>query len=85
MNNVLSLQLARDRAWQLRRGSNGPAFKRLGLPRWNSEATGLDEQGRSTQRALERLEAENARLRGSVVELALQIQALRDRAGTLTA
>ena len=27
---------------------------------------------------LERLEAENAQLRGSVVELALQIQALRD-------
>src|SRR5262245_41571127 len=74
MNNVLSLQLARDRAWQLRRGSNGPAFKRLGLPRRNSEATGLDEQSTSTQRALERLEAENARLRGSVVELVLQLQ-----------
>ena len=29
---------------------------------------------------LERLEAENAQLRGSVVELALQIQALRDDA-----
>jgi len=31
------------------------------------------------------LEAENAQLRGSVVELVLQIQALRDRARTLTA
>jgi len=30
---------------------------------------------------LERLEAENAQLRGSVVELALQIQALRDAIG----
>jgi len=30
---------------------------------------------------LERLEAENAQLRGSVVELALQIQALRDVIG----
>jgi hypothetical protein len=30
---------------------------------------------------LERLEAENAQLRGSVVELALQIQALRDALG----
>ena len=30
---------------------------------------------------LERLEAENAQLRGSVVELALQIQALRDARG----
>jgi hypothetical protein len=71
MDNVLSLKLARERAWQPRRGSSGHAFKRLGLPR--------------NQRLLERLEAENARLRGSVVELALQIQALRDRAGRLTA
>ena len=30
---------------------------------------------------LERLEAENAQLRGSVVELSLQIQALRDAIG----
>jgi hypothetical protein len=34
----------------------------------------------ANQRSLERLEAENARLRGSVVELVLQIQALRDGA-----
>ena len=33
------------------------------------------------QRLLERLEAENAALRGSVVELVLQIQALRDALG----
>jgi hypothetical protein len=71
MDNVLSLKLARERAWQPRGGSSGHAYKRLGLPR--------------NQRLLERLEAENARLRGSVVELALQIQALRDRAGRLTA
>ena len=32
------------------------------------------------QRLLERVEAENAQLRGSVVELMLQIQALRDGA-----
>jgi hypothetical protein len=37
------------------------------------------------KRLLERLEAENAQLRESVVELALQIRALRDRARTLTA
>jgi hypothetical protein len=85
MNNVVSLQLARERAWQPRRGSSGHAFKRLGLPGWNSETTGLDERSTSTQRSLERLEAENAQLRSSVVELVLQIQALRDRAGTLTA
>src|SRR6516162_5368567 len=35
---------------------------------------------RSNQRLLERLEAENAQLRGSVVDLMLQIQALRDGA-----
>ena len=39
---------------------------------WNSETTQL-----SSQKLLERLEAENAQLRGSVVDLVLQIQALR--------
>jgi hypothetical protein len=77
LSHVLSLQLARERAWRLRGGSNGHAFKRLGLSRWNSEITGLDER-----RFLERLEAENAQLRRSVLDLLLQIQALRDGAGT---
>jgi len=63
----------------------GHAVKRLGLPRWNSETTGLDARSTSDQTLIERLEAENAQLRGSVVELVLQIQALRDRAETLTA
>ena len=80
MRHVLSLQLARERAWRLRGGSNGHAFKRLGLPLWNSEITGLDDR-----RFLARLEAENAQLRRRVVELLLQIQALRDGAGTLSA
>jgi hypothetical protein len=80
MNNVLSLQLARKRASQPRGGSMGHMVKRLGLPRWNSETTGT-----SNQRVLDRLEAENAQLRGIVVELMLQIQALRDSAETLTA
>ena len=40
----------------------------------------LDGGSASNQRLLERLEAENAQLRRSVVELALQIQALRDSA-----
>jgi hypothetical protein len=48
MNNVLSLQLARERAQQPRGGSNVHTF----IPR-----------------LLERLEAENAVLRGSVVVL----------------
>ncbi|HEX4827311.1 MAG TPA: hypothetical protein VFV12_03720, partial [Xanthobacteraceae bacterium] len=71
-------------ASQPRGGSKGHAVKRLDLPRWNSETTGLDERSTSNQRFLERLEAENAQLRSGVVELMLQIQALRDRAGILT-
>ena len=59
----------------------GHAVKRLGLPRWNSETTGLDARSTSDQTLLERLEAENAQLRGSVVELVLQIQALRNALG----
>jgi hypothetical protein len=77
MTHVLSLQLARERARQPRGGSNGHAFNRLGLPLRNSEITGPDER-----RFLERIEAENAPLRRSVVELVLQIQALRDGAAT---
>jgi hypothetical protein len=65
--NVLSLQLAHERAWQPRGGLNESAFKRLGLG-----------QSASNQRLLERLEAENAQLRGSLVNLMLQIQALRE-------
>ena len=70
MSNVLSLQLARERAWQSAS---------------NSETTELDGESASNQRLLERLEAENAQLRGRVVELALQIQALRDNARAETA
>ena len=76
MRHVLSLQLARERAWRLRGASKGHASKRPALPLWNSEITGLDERS-----FLERLEAENAQLRGSVVELVLQIRALRDALG----
>jgi hypothetical protein len=71
MSNKLSLKLARERAWQSVR---------------NPETTELDGGGSASgQRSLERLEAENARLRRSVVELVLQIQALRDNARALTA
>ena len=54
-------------------GSNRHVSKRLGLSVWNSETTQLSNQG-----LLERLEAENEQLRRSVVDLMLQIQALRD-------
>jgi hypothetical protein len=68
-NGALTLRPAHRSPWELRRGSNENAFKRLGL-----------EQSASNQGFLERLEAENAQLRCSVVELVLQIQALRDGA-----
>jgi hypothetical protein len=70
MSNVLSLDLARERAWQ---------------SVWSPETTGFDRGSASNQRLLERFEAENAQLRRGVVELALQIQALRDDARALTA
>jgi hypothetical protein len=69
-NGVPSERLAHDRAWQGRGGSNGRAFKRPGLG-----------QSASNQRLLERLEAENAQLRDTVMKLVLQIQALRDALG----
>ncbi len=53
MNNVLSLQLAGERARKPRGGSNGQA-----------QTTQLHGQSASNQRLFERLEAENARLRG---------------------
>jgi hypothetical protein len=83
MSNVLSLQCARERAWQPRGGRH--AFKGLGQSVWKSKTTERDGRTASNQRLLERLEAENAQLRERLVELALQIQALRDRARTLTA
>ena len=82
---MLSLQLARERARQPRGGSNGHALKRPGLSVWNSETAEIGRQSVSNQRLLELLEAENAQLRGSVVDLVLQIQALRDGVRTLTA
>jgi hypothetical protein len=64
--DVLSLQLAPEPAWQPRDGSNVTYLH-------TSEAVVGLNQG-----LLARLEAENAQLRGSVVDLFLQIQALRD-------
>jgi hypothetical protein len=55
--------------------NRGHVSERLGLSVWNSETTPL-----SNQRLLERLEAENVQLRRNVVDLRLQIQALRDGA-----
>src|SRR5262249_54013429 len=73
---IRSLQLAGEHARQPRGGSNGQASSG-----GNPETTQLDGQSASNQRLVERLEAENAQLRGCVVDLMLQIQALRDGAG----
>ena len=66
--DVLSLQLGLERAWQPRDGSNVTYLHA------SRAAVNLNH------RLLARLEAENAQLRGSAVELLLQIQALRDGA-----
>jgi hypothetical protein len=75
MNNVVRLRPAGERARQPSGGPNGPA-----LSGWNPQTPQLDGQSAGNQRLFERLEAENARLRTSVVDLMLQIQALRDGA-----
>jgi hypothetical protein len=66
--NVLSLQLARHHAGHERAGSSAPVSN---APVGSS----------SNERSLERLEAENALLRRSVVDLMLQLQASRDALG----
>jgi hypothetical protein len=76
MNNVLSLPLAGEHARQPRGGSNGETSSVQ-----NPETTQLDAQSASNQKLVERLEAENAQLRDRVVDLMLQIQALRDGSG----
>src|SRR5262249_27693817 len=67
---VLGVQLGHGRAWQRRSGLTGNAFKRLGLG-----------QSASNQRLLAQLEVENVQLRGSLVDLMLEIQALHDELG----
>ena len=70
-NDVPSVQLVHDRAWQRRGGSNGQTFKR----------PSLGQSGQQSEITRARLEAENAQLRGSLVDLMLQTQALRDALG----
>ena len=64
--DVQSLPLALERTCQPRDGSNVTYLHTSGAV--------VDQN----QRLLEQLEAENAQLRGSVVDLLLHIQALRD-------
>jgi hypothetical protein len=84
---VLSQEVAFKHARQPRVGSDGRAFKRPRLSTWNSETTpqARDRESVSNRRLLERLEAENAQLRGSAVDLMIQIRALRNGISVLTA
>jgi hypothetical protein len=66
--DVLSLQLGLGRAWQPKDGSN------ITYLHTSRAVVNLN------RRLLARLETENAQLRGSVVDLLLQIHALRDGA-----
>jgi len=66
--DVLSLQLGLERAWQPKDGSN------VTYLHTSRAVVNLN------RRLLARLETENAQLRGSVVDLLLQIHALRDGA-----
>jgi len=61
---VGSPELAPERPWQPRGSSNVYTFRPRGQP--------------VSQRLLERLETENAQLRSIVIELLLQVRALRD-------
>jgi len=62
--DVGSPELAPERPWQPRGSSNVYTFRPRGQP--------------VSQRLLERLETENAQLRSIVIELLLQVRALRD-------
>ena len=64
--DVLSLQLGLERAWQPRDGSN--------VTYLHTSRAAVNRN----HRLLARLEAENAQLRGRVAELMLEIQALRE-------
>ena len=68
-------------------GSDGRAFTRPRLSTWNPETTAhaRDRESVRNRRLPERLEAENAQLRGSAVDLMIQIRALRNGISVLTA
>ena len=79
---VVCLGLAREHHWRRRARSNEQAFKWPRRSLRDSHTISLDAQGVSRQILLGQLEAENAALRGSVMDLVLQIEALRDVTNT---
>ena len=80
---VVCLGLAREHHWRRRARSNEQAFKWPCRSLRDSHTISLDAQGVSRQILLGQLEAENAALRGSVMDLVLQ--ALRDVTDTRNA
>lgn len=78
---MLRVQFAHERAWKPRGASNENAVKGSDRSMWNSDTPWVGGQSTSRQRMLERLEVENAQLRGRVVDLVLQIQALCNALG----
>jgi hypothetical protein len=79
---VVCLGLAREHHRRRRARSNEQAFKWPRRSLRDSHTISLDAQGVSRQKLLGQLEAENAALRGSVMDLVLQIEALRDVTNT---
>jgi hypothetical protein len=84
-NVDLRRQLASEPARQPRYHAKGPPFRRKGLSVWKNSEIADEERDFHNRILLERLEAENAQLRGRVVELVLQVQALRGATITSTA
>jgi hypothetical protein len=62
------------------RSKGGDNVLSLELPAWQQRGANAPVGPSTNERSLERLEAENALLRGSVVDLLLQLQTLRDAA-----
>lgn len=75
MSNIFA-RASSDRAKDMRAKPNGPACMPLNLTRRDDKR--LRPPGRGNQELLKRLQAENAKLRNQAVDLALQIQVLRD-------
>lgn len=75
MSNILA-RASSDRAKDMRAKPNGPACMQLNLSRHDDQRRKGSSRG--NEELLKQLQAENAELRNKAVDLALQIQALRD-------
>jgi hypothetical protein len=75
---VVCRELAREHHRRRRARSNEQAFKWPRRSLRDCPTISLDAQGVSRQKLLGQLKAENAALRESLMDLVLQIEALRD-------